>query len=82
MSPTPGTVSPCCFLSYGLYCRLSKHLIPTYNLGCKRVLLSDDYLPVFSEKPTCTLVTERIQSVTTTGIRTDKALPDITTVAK
>ena len=29
---------------------LSSHLIPRYNLGCKRVLLSDDYLPGFKKK--------------------------------
>lgn len=44
-------------------------LTPRYALGCKRVLLSDDYWPTFAE-PHVTLVTEPIQAVEPTGIRT------------
>ena len=44
-------------------------LTPGYALGCKRVLLSDDYWPTFAQ-PHVSLVTEGIQAVEPTGIRT------------
>lgn len=44
-------------------------LTPDYALGCKRVLLSDDYWPTFA-LPHVELVTNGIQTVTPTGIRT------------
>mgnify|MGYP003831442529 CR=1 FL=1 len=44
-------------------------LTPGYALGCKRVLLSDDYWPTFAQ-PHVRLVTETIEAVEPTGIRT------------
>ena len=51
---------------------LTKQLIPKYNLGCKRVLLSDEFLPVFKNNKSCHLVTDPIDCVTTHGVKTDK----------
>jgi cation diffusion facilitator CzcD-associated flavoprotein CzcO len=44
-------------------------LTPNYQLGCKRVLVSDDYYVAFN-RPNVQLVTEGIQEITPTGIRT------------
>ncbi len=44
-------------------------LTPRYVLGCKRVLLSDDYLPCFN-RPNVELVTDRIACFEPAGIRT------------
>ncbi|MEZ0539498.1 flavin-containing monooxygenase [Fibrella arboris] len=48
---------------------LRRNLWPDYKLGCKRILVSDDYYPALT-RPNVDLVTERIESVTPTGIRT------------
>ena len=42
---------------------------PNYKLGCKRVLVSDDYYPALT-RPNVELVTDNIEAVTPTGIRT------------
>jgi cation diffusion facilitator CzcD-associated flavoprotein CzcO len=44
-------------------------LTPDYELGCKRVLVSDDYWPAFN-RANVELVTEAIGEVTAEGIRT------------
>ncbi len=44
-------------------------LTPNYPLGCKRVLLSDDYWPTFT-RPNVQLVTEAIDAVRPRGVRT------------
>ena len=44
-------------------------LTPDYALGCKRVLLSDDYWPTFT-RPNVTLETDPIARVDATGITT------------
>jgi|694.fasta_scaffold30920_4 cation diffusion facilitator CzcD-associated flavoprotein CzcO len=41
---------------------LQKKLIPTYKLGCKRVLVSKKYYPVFS-KPNVSLITDSIKEI-------------------
>ncbi|OBK23478.1 flavin-containing monooxygenase [Mycobacterium asiaticum] len=46
---------------------LRAKLLPSYRLGCKRVLISDDYLSALA-KPNVTVVTEGIQAVTPDGI--------------
>jgi cation diffusion facilitator CzcD-associated flavoprotein CzcO len=46
-----------------------KKLTPNYKIGCKRVLLSDDFYPAFNQ-PNVHLVTEPIEEVTECGIRT------------
>ncbi|RMG76353.1 MAG: NAD(P)/FAD-dependent oxidoreductase [Bacteroidetes bacterium] len=49
---------------------LRKKLTPDYALGCKRVLISDDYYPTLL-RPNVELVTESIAEITPTGIRTN-----------
>lgn len=44
-------------------------LTPDYELGCKRVLVSDDYWPAFN-RPNVHLITAPIGEVTEAGIRT------------
>ena len=46
---------------------IRKKLTPDYTIGCKRILRSDDYYPVFNRK-NVTLVTEAIERFTTDGI--------------
>jgi len=48
---------------------LRARLTPDYPIGCKRILLSDDYLSVFA-RPGVELVTEPIARVTPAGIET------------
>jgi len=48
---------------------LRARLTPDYRLGCKRVLLSNDYFPAVAS-PNVELVTQGIDSVTGTGVRT------------
>ncbi|KQQ97678.1 alpha/beta hydrolase [Massilia sp. Leaf139] len=49
--------------------QLRAKLTPDYPIGCKRILLSDDYLSVFS-RPNVALVTEPIVRVTPDGVET------------
>jgi cation diffusion facilitator CzcD-associated flavoprotein CzcO len=44
-------------------------LTPPYKLGCKRVVLSDDFLPAFN-RPNVTLVTDGIVEITANGLAT------------
>jgi cation diffusion facilitator CzcD-associated flavoprotein CzcO len=48
---------------------LRARLTPDYQIGCKRVLLSDDYYPALT-RPNVELVTDRITRVTPDGVRT------------
>lgn len=48
---------------------LRARLMPDYPIGCKRILLSSDYLEVMA-RPNVTLVTEAISRVTPQGIET------------
>lgn len=48
---------------------LRARLTPGYPIGCKRVVLSDDYLPVFGQPQVC-LVAEPIERLTAEGIET------------
>lgn len=48
---------------------LRQKLTPTYKVGCKRTLVSDDWFPAFARK-NVHLVTEGIQEITATGVRT------------
>ena len=47
---------------------LRARLTPTTPIGCKRVLVSNDWLPAFS-RPNVELVTDAIEAVTPTGVR-------------
>lgn len=49
---------------------LRERLTPDYPIGCKRILVSDDYLPVFA-RPSVRLETAPIRRITATGIETD-----------
>jgi cation diffusion facilitator CzcD-associated flavoprotein CzcO len=49
---------------------LRAKLTPDFTLGCKRVLISDDYYPAVA-RPNVEVVTEGITEVTPTGIVTD-----------
>ncbi|GIF67558.1 Baeyer-Villiger monooxygenase [Asanoa ishikariensis] len=48
---------------------LRRALTPAYRMGCKRVLLSDDFYPALT-RPNVALVTSPIASVTPTGLVT------------
>jgi cation diffusion facilitator CzcD-associated flavoprotein CzcO len=48
---------------------LRARLTPDFPIGCKRLLLSNDYLPIFN-RPTVDLVTSAIERVTPTGVTT------------
>jgi len=48
---------------------LRAHLAPDYQFGCKRILISDDYWASF-ERPNVELVTDPIEEITSTGVRT------------
>jgi len=47
-----------------------EHVIPNYPIGCKRVLLSNDYYPTL-KKENVTLVTNPIREITPTDIITE-----------
>jgi cation diffusion facilitator CzcD-associated flavoprotein CzcO len=48
---------------------LRKKLTPRFTLGCKRILLSNDYYPALTQ-PNAEVVTERIVEATETGVVT------------
>jgi cation diffusion facilitator CzcD-associated flavoprotein CzcO len=48
---------------------LRARLTPNYRIGCKRILVSDDYYPALAERNVA-LVTDAIATVTADGIRT------------
>jgi cation diffusion facilitator CzcD-associated flavoprotein CzcO len=48
---------------------LRAKLVPNYPIGCKRVLITDDFYPALS-RPNVSLVTEAIRSITPTGVDT------------
>ena len=48
---------------------LRKKLTPTYTLGCKRVLLSNEYYPAV-QRPNVHLITEHIDQINATGVKT------------
>jgi cation diffusion facilitator CzcD-associated flavoprotein CzcO len=56
---------------------LRAKLTPDYPIGCKRVLFVDDYYPAL-QQPNVSLVTERIERITETGVvTTDVAAHDV-----
>ena len=48
---------------------LRRRLVPNYPMGCKRVLISNDYLPALA-RPNVEVVTEDIREVTEAGVVT------------
>jgi cation diffusion facilitator CzcD-associated flavoprotein CzcO len=47
---------------------LRRKLTPHYRLGCKRILVSNDYYPALAQ-PNVQVITDRVQEVTQTGLR-------------
>jgi cation diffusion facilitator CzcD-associated flavoprotein CzcO len=47
---------------------LRERLTPRYPIGCKRILISNDWLPTFA-RPNVELVTDAIDAVTPAGVR-------------
>jgi len=59
---------------------LRARLTPDYRLGCKRVLISNDYYPAL-QRPNVDLVTDAIAQVEPTGLRTtDGTLHELDTI--
>lgn len=50
------------------YVRLREQLQPQYAMGCKRVIITDDYFPTFT-RPNVTLEIGKIQEITPTGVK-------------
>ncbi len=48
---------------------LRAKLVPRYRIGCKRILVSDDFYPAIAQ-PNVTLVTDAIASITPNGVTT------------
>jgi cation diffusion facilitator CzcD-associated flavoprotein CzcO len=48
---------------------LRRKVTPTDSMGCKRIMLTDDWYPTLAE-PNVGLITERIETITPAGIRT------------
>lgn len=48
---------------------LRRRLTPHFDIGCKRILLSNTWYPTL-QRPNVDLVTDRIEEITETGIRT------------
>ncbi|HEX3591478.1 MAG TPA: NAD(P)/FAD-dependent oxidoreductase [Pseudonocardiaceae bacterium] len=48
---------------------LRSRLVPDYQIGCKRLLFSNDYLPAL-DQPNVDVVTEPIDRITPSGVRT------------
>jgi cation diffusion facilitator CzcD-associated flavoprotein CzcO len=58
------------FLSFNIRDKaLREKLMPSYVIGCKRVLLSNTYLSAL-KKPNVSLITDAIECITPAGIRT------------
>jgi cation diffusion facilitator CzcD-associated flavoprotein CzcO len=51
-------------------------LRPDFQIGCKRILMSDDYYPALT-RPDVTLVTDQIEEVTDCGVRTQAGHHDV-----
>lgn len=49
--------------------QLRQKLTPGYSIGCKRVIISDDFFPTF-RRPNVNLVTDRIESIDPTSVLT------------
>ncbi|MDO6442268.1 NAD(P)/FAD-dependent oxidoreductase [Marinobacter sp. 2_MG-2023] len=46
-----------------------KHIIPDYQIGCKRILISNDWYPAIN-RPNLDLVTDPIEKIDSTGVQT------------
>ena len=50
---------------------LAQKMIPDYKLGCKRILLTSDFVPLFN-RDDCHLVTEPIKRINMDGVKTSE----------
>lgn len=53
--------------------KLRKELTPNYQIGCKRILVSDNYYPAL-QKPQVEVITNKINKITTHGIANNGGL--------
>ncbi|CNF67390.1 FAD-dependent pyridine nucleotide-disulfide oxidoreductase [Mycobacterium tuberculosis] len=51
-------------------------LIPAYPMGCKRILISNDYYPALA-RPNVDLITDPIERITPSGVETAKRAYDV-----
>ena len=49
--------------------KLARLLTPTYDIGCKRILMMNDFVPMFANKPNAHLITDGIDQITENGIK-------------
>lgn len=54
---------------------MREKLLPEYNPGCKRIIISDDYYPTLA-LPHVSLYTDKITGITSTGITTEEETND------
>lgn len=52
---------------------MRRQLTPDFNLGCKRILISNDFYPAL-QQPNCELITWPIDRITENGIRTAEGI--------
>ncbi len=52
---------------------LREKLWPNYPLGCKRLIISDDFYPALT-RPNVSLITDRIERIEASGVRTQDGL--------
>ena len=50
---------------------LAQKMIPDYKLGCKRILLTSDFVPLFN-RGNCHLVTDPIKRINMDGVKTSE----------
>jgi len=58
-------------LSGEKYAKLREQLQPSYAIGCKRVIISDDYYPTYTRNNVL-LETSKIESITTNGVAAER----------
>jgi len=55
---------------------LRAKLTPDYPIGCKRILISDDYLPAL-QRDNVDLITDPIEAITATGVKTADRMREV-----
>jgi len=58
---------------------LAQKLIPKYKLGCKRILLTSEFVPLFN-KHNCHLITDQIEQITSDGVETSSEHIELDTI--
>ncbi len=49
---------------------LARKMTPNFEIGCKRIVFTNEFLPMFANYPNCHLETDGIEEITDTGIKT------------